>query len=71
MLIEPTETETKESVDQFINTMIYIAKEVEKGDGDKFHSFPISTPKRRLDEVKAAKTPVLTWMEANQISSIK
>lgn len=63
MLIEPTETETKESVDQFINTMIYIAREVEKGEGEKFHSFPVSTPRRRLDEVKAAKNPVLTWME--------
>ncbi len=65
MLIEPTETETKESVDQFINTMIYIAKEIEKGQGDKFHSFPVSTPKRRLDEVKAAKNPILNWMEVN------
>ncbi|MCE3255563.1 MAG: glycine cleavage system P-family protein [Rickettsiaceae bacterium] len=63
MLIEPTETETKESVDQFINTMIYIAKEIENGNGDKFHSYPVSTPRRRLDEVKAAKTPILTWME--------
>jgi len=65
MLIEPTETETKQSIDEFINTMIYIAKEVENGGGDKFHSFPVSTPKRRLDEVKAAKNPVLTWMEVN------
>lgn len=65
MLIEPTETETKETVDQFINTMIFIAKEIEKGEGDKFHSFPVSTPRRRLDEVKAAKNPVLTWMEVN------
>ncbi len=63
MLIEPTETETKASIDQFINTMIYIAKEIEQNNGDKFHSFPISTPKRRLDEVKAAKNPILTWME--------
>lgn len=65
MLIEPTETETKETVDQFINTMIFIAKEIEKGEGDKFHSFPVSTPRRRMDEVKAAKNPILTWMEAN------
>jgi glycine dehydrogenase subunit 2 len=65
MLIEPTETETKQSVDEFINTMIYIAKEIEKDQGDKFHSFPVSTPRRRLDEVKAAKNPVLTWMEVN------
>ena len=63
MLIEPTETESKETIDQFIDTMIYIAKEIESGNGDKFHSYPISTPRRRLDEVKAAKYPILTWME--------
>jgi glycine dehydrogenase subunit 2 len=63
MLIEPTESETKESIDQFIDTMIYIAKEVANDNGDKFHSYPISTPTRRLDEVKAAKNPILTWME--------
>lgn len=61
MLIEPTETENKVAVDNFINTMIYIAKEVEAGNGDKFHEYPISTPRRRLDEVKAAKNPILTW----------
>jgi glycine dehydrogenase subunit 2 len=71
MLIEPTETETKETVDQFINTMIYIAKEIEAGNGDRFHSFPLSTPKRRLDEVKAAKNPVLTWMEVEKILATK
>jgi glycine dehydrogenase subunit 2 len=65
MLIEPTETETKESIDVFINTMIYIAGEIDKGEGDKFHSFPVSTPLRRMDEVKAAKNPILTWMEAS------
>lgn len=63
MLIEPTETETKSTIDDFINKMIYIAKEVKLGNGDKFHNYPISTPRRRLDEVKAAKTPILTWWE--------
>ncbi len=61
MLIEPTETETKQTIDQFIDTMIHIAKLVESGEGEKFHNYPISTPRRRLDEVKAAKTPVTTW----------
>jgi glycine dehydrogenase subunit 2 len=65
MLIEPTETETKETLDQFIDTMIFIAKEVEAGKGDRFHNYPISTPRRRLDDVKAAKTPILTWMDKN------
>jgi glycine dehydrogenase subunit 2 len=61
MLIEPTETENKQTVDHFIETMIYIAKQVEAGKGDRFHEYPISTPRRRLDEVKAAKNPILTW----------
>lgn len=65
MLIEPTETETKETLDQFIDTMIFIAKEVEAGKGDRFHNYPISTPRRRLDDVKAAKTPILTWIDKN------
>jgi glycine dehydrogenase subunit 2 len=61
MLIEPTETESKETVDEFINTMIFIAKEISEGRGDRFHNFPLSTPRRRLDDVKAAKTPITTW----------
>jgi glycine dehydrogenase subunit 2 len=61
MLIEPTETENKETIDNFIATMIYIAKEVAEGRGDRFHQYPLSMPRRRLDEVKAAKNPVLTW----------
>jgi glycine dehydrogenase subunit 2 len=65
MLIEPTETETKETIDQFVDTMIFIAKEVSEGRTDKFHQYPISTPRRRLDDVRAAKTPVITWMDAS------
>jgi glycine dehydrogenase subunit 2 len=63
MLIEPTETETRESIDNFINIMLYISKEIEEGRGDKFHQYPLSTPRKRLDDVRAAKTPVLTWNE--------
>ena len=61
MLIEPTETETKETIDQFIDTMIFIAKEISEGKGDRFHNYPVSTPRRRLDDVRAAKNPVTTW----------
>ncbi len=61
MLIEPTETETKQTIDKFIAIMIYIANKVEDGDGEVFHQYPLSTYKRRLDEVKAAKNPILTW----------
>ena len=65
MLIEPTETETKKSIDNFVDTMIHIAKEIESGNGNKFHTYPKSSPRRRLDEIKAAKNPILTWMEKN------
>ncbi len=61
MLIEPTETESKATIDDFIEKMKYIAKETKEGRGDKFHNYPVSTPRRRLDEVRAAKNPILTW----------
>ena len=63
MLIEPTETENKKTIDEFIDTMLFIAEEVKEGRGDKFHNYPIGTPRRRLDEVKAAKNPVTTWSQ--------
>ncbi len=63
MLIEPTETETKQTIDKFIEIMIYIAKEVESGNAEIFHQYPLCTYKRRLDEVKAAKNPILTWQK--------
>ena len=62
MLIEPTETESKDSLDRFIKVMKEIAEEVERGGAeDKYHAMPESTPRRRLDEVKAARNPVLRW----------
>ena len=61
MLIEPTETENKDSIDQFIGTMVFIAKEIAEGRGDRFHQYPLSTPRKRMDDVRAAKTPITTW----------
>ncbi|HBR69798.1 MAG TPA: aminomethyl-transferring glycine dehydrogenase subunit GcvPB [Rhodospirillaceae bacterium] len=61
MLIEPTETESKDSIDRFIAAMKEFAADVREGDSEKYHAFPESTPRRRLDEVKAARTPVLRW----------
>ena len=61
MLIEPTETESKDSIDHFITVMKRYAEEVRVGDTEEFHNFPKSTPRRRLDEVKAARNPVLRW----------
>ena len=60
MMIEPTENESKETIDSFINVMREIAKEAaEKPDVVK--SAPNNTPIRRVDDVLAAKQPILTW----------
>lgn len=61
MLIEPTETETKASLDHFIEVMRTIAEKTASGEGAAFHENPVSTPRKRLDEVKAAREPVLKW----------
>ena len=61
MLIEPTETESKESMDGFIAVMQKIAADVAAGKGDALHQNPQSTPRRRLDEVQAARNPHLKW----------
>ena len=65
MLIEPTETESKDSMDRFITVMKEIAADIEsRADAEEhFHSFPHSSPRRRLDEVKAARQPILRWKE--------
>ena len=63
MLIEPTETESKDSIDRFITVMKGIAEDAQRGDTEKFHQFPQSTPRRRLDEVQAARHPKLRWKE--------
>ncbi len=63
MLIEPTETETKASIDHFIAVMKMVAKKVREGDTAEFANYPLSTPRRRLDEVKAAREPRLVWQD--------
>jgi len=60
LMIEPTETESKESLDEFAEAMIKIAKEVEENP-KVVTSAPHVTPVGRLDEVKAAKDLNLRW----------
>jgi glycine dehydrogenase subunit 2 len=60
MMIEPTETESKETLDQYIENMIKILEEARK-DPDFVSHAPYDTPVTRLDEVRAAKNPVLKW----------
>lgn len=63
MLIEPTETETKASLDYFIHVMRQIAADAKSGKCDEIHNNPVSAPRKRLDEVTAARNPVLRWSE--------
>jgi len=60
LMIEPTETESKESLDQFIETMITIAQEAEENP-DLLRMAPQKVKVRRLDEVLAARRPKLRW----------
>ena len=60
LMIEPTETETKERLDEFVDAMRSIAKEAAT-DPETLKQAPLSRPVRRLDEVKAAKQPVVRY----------
>jgi glycine dehydrogenase subunit 2 len=60
LMIEPTESEAKETLDQFIESMIQIAKEAET-DPEIVRSAPHRTKVSRLDEVLANRKPKLRW----------
>ncbi|MBM4347374.1 MAG: glycine dehydrogenase subunit 2 [Deltaproteobacteria bacterium] len=60
LMMEPTETESKEGLDRFIETMITIAKEAEENP-DLLREAPQRVKVRRLDEVLAARKPKLRW----------
>jgi glycine dehydrogenase subunit 2 len=60
LMMEPTETESKESIDGFIDTMITIAQEAEQN-SDLLRQAPQRVKVRRLDEVLAARKPKLKW----------
>jgi glycine dehydrogenase subunit 2 len=60
LLIEPTETETKEDLDRFCDAMIAIREEMER-EPEKLKAAPHSTPVRRLDDVRAARQLDLAW----------
>jgi glycine dehydrogenase subunit 2 len=57
MMIEPTETESRETLEDFARVLRAIASE----DPQVLHDAPLTTPVSRPDEVKAAKIPVLVW----------
>jgi glycine cleavage system P protein (glycine dehydrogenase) subunit 2 len=59
IMVEPTETESKETLDAFAETLFRILEE----DADFLHNAPHTTPASRPDEVRAARQPVLSWPE--------
>ena len=65
LMIEPTETESKETLDKFIEAMIEIAKLAEENP-QVLKDAPVTTPVKRLDEVKAAREPDLRWEDKDR-----
>jgi glycine dehydrogenase subunit 2 len=60
LMIEPTETETKETLDEFVEAMLAIVREA-AADPERLKEAPTTAPARRLDEVKAAKRAVVRY----------
>jgi glycine dehydrogenase subunit 2 len=60
LMIEPTETESKDALDAFADALLNILREARE-DPDLLHDAPLRAPTRRLDEVKAARDLVLRW----------
>jgi glycine dehydrogenase subunit 2 len=61
MLIEPTETESKQELDRFCDALLALAEAAKAGDVDRFKGAPYLAPLRRLDETQAARRPKLVW----------
>ena len=61
LLIEPTETESKQALDLFVTSMLSLARKAKEGRAAEFQAAPQLSPRRRLDETKAARRPILRW----------
>lgn len=61
MLIEPTESESKASLDLFIAALRDLAMAARRGDAERFTGAPYHAPRKRLDETRAARQPILRW----------
>lgn len=70
LMMEPTETESKENMDRFIEALIEIAKEAEENP-DLLRQAPLRVKVRRLDEVLAARKPKLKWTAPSPASLLE
>ncbi|TFH18763.1 MAG: glycine dehydrogenase subunit 2 [Myxococcales bacterium] len=62
LMIEPTESESLETLDAFVDAMLEIASDTES-DPDRVKDAPTATPLARLDETRAARHPILVWTQ--------
>tara|TARA_R110000824_G_scaffold32788_7_gene105660 strand:- start:33 stop:1616 length:1584 start_codon:yes stop_codon:yes gene_type:complete len=67
MLVEPTETESKAAIDQFIGAFRSVAERAKAGD-ESLKNAPYFAPRRRLDETQAARKPILVWTEDEEFA---
>ncbi len=70
MLIEPTESESRASLDQFIATLRSLAAAAQRGETARFSQAPQAAPLKRLDETRAARQPVLRWTPTVETPSV-
>jgi glycine dehydrogenase subunit 2 len=68
MLIEPTESESKQTLDHFCDVMAELAIEAKSGNAERFTAAPMKAPRRRLDETRAARQPILRWERQADLS---
>jgi glycine dehydrogenase subunit 2 len=61
MLVEPAESESRASLDLFVATLRDLVFAVKAGESERFTEAPRFAPRRRLDETRAARQPVLKW----------
>jgi glycine dehydrogenase subunit 2 len=69
MLIEPTESESRASLDLFIMALRDLAFAVKRGDVERFTGAPHFAPRARLDETRAARNPILRWTAPKPVAA--
>ena len=68
LLIEPTESESKASLDLFVATLRDLALRAKRGEAERFRQAPLFAPRRRLDETRAARSAEAQVGEAGSLS---
>ncbi|TPV98314.1 MAG: putative glycine dehydrogenase (decarboxylating) subunit 2 [Beijerinckiaceae bacterium] len=69
MLIEPTESESKASLDLFIAALRHLAFAARRGETERFAGAPYQAPRERLDETRAARNPILKWTKPGHLKA--